>query len=1052
MQALAFDLLSSIEGRTRMPRELEQESVAIVGIGCHFPGDVGDERDFWKILQEGKEVISQAPEERFGRDASLHRGGFLENVDSFDAGFFGILPDDAQKMDPRHHLLLTTAYEALENAAIPLDQLAQTPTGLFFGIAQYASGHFCFSSSEKNFEESTEAFPQIPSDLLSSLWDLRGPSMTLDTGSSSSLVVLHLACQSLLLQECNLALVGGVSLVSALKRNKISFPSEGCGVIVCKRLSDALRDRNFIFSTIRGSAVGHEGRKERVDSRNSLAQQSLYNAALQSAGIAAQEVDYIEMDGSGEREELASLTQVYGAARSKETPVLIGSAKTIIGDLEAASGMAALIRAILILQHQSIPRDLHPERRNSVLNEKTIPLKTPNENFCWPKIERRRLAAVSSFGKSGTLAHCILEEAPKPFQSEALEKAQSMQLLCLSAKTEPALFELANRYKQFLSSLSETSSFQEICANACSGRAHFPHRLGVLAESPEKAVQRLNDFCSGQESLGYVTGSSLHPLKLAFVFTSFEYDFFGVGKTLHQTQSVFRATLNECDQIFKDVVQTSLFSILWEDPTLLTQWRYNAAALFCVQMALARLLQSWGIEPALLSAHSGGEYPSACFAGAITLEEGIRLIVDSNHLFDQFSEEGGMLAVNLSQEKLEPYLAELNGSVVLAAENSPKNTVASGTLAGIAELAKTLIAQGVKCKKLDIPYPLHSPLVAFAMSELERKISSARFQKPKIPMVSSVTGCIETDPIFPAYWSSLHKNKVQFSRCIQILEEEGINAYLEIGPKPKLLGLVQESFRKGPESALCLPSLVKGAEEVSALLHSLAELYTKGASIRWKGLGYRHPSVHVMLPTYPFQKKKYRLDLKLPPARSDWVQSLEKNPVPQPLPLEDLESPLPKARKVFSLRAELEQKPVSKHRAVLVRYLRIHLGKILRIEEVDEIPLNRRLVDFGLTSLGAVSLAKQIGKELQVDINETLIFDCPTLEQVIQFLLDSVLPSVFSKREPEETPTLKMPQAGEPSARSQAPKPLSKLDQLSEEEAENLLKAKLGEWEDERLR
>ena len=649
------------------------QAIAIIGLGCRFPGANNPEA-FWQLLRDGVDAITEVPPERWDTERfydskpgtpgkmNTRLGGFLEQVDRFDADFFGISPQEAEQLDPQQRLALEVAWEAIESAGIFPGKLAGSSTGVFMGMGHFDYHRLVFKDEAKLGPYSaTGASNCIVPNRISYLLSLQGPSVLVDTACSSSLCAVHLACQSLRSGESDLCLAGGINLmlfpettVAYAQAGLIASDGhcktfdasadgyvrgEGCGIVVLKRLDDALHDGDNIWAIIKGSALNQNGLSSGLTIPNGLAQQEVIRQALASAGVSPTQTSYVEAHGSGtlmgDLIEMESLKAVLMPMGSGGQPCWVGSVKTNIGNLEAASGMASLIKVVLSLQHGEIPPHLHLKQLNPHISLEGTSLSIPTEGQPWPATSSPRLAGVSGFGFGGANAHVILEEAPvQPLVLPEVERP--LHLLALRAKTENALQELAQRYQQFLIEKPEVP-LADICFTANTGRGEFNHRLVALAETTGELRKKLSAFTERRELVGLrqaqIKGRKRS--KVAFVLTSQDLITAEVGHQMYETQPTFRRILTQCDEILKPSLQQSLLSILYPEAGLsspVEEVSYTPAALFALQYALAQLWQSWGIKPAAIMGYGVGEYVAACLAGVFSLADGLRLVAAGEQL------------------------------------------------------------------------------------------------------------------------------------------------------------------------------------------------------------------------------------------------------------------------------------------------------------------------------------------------------------------------------------------------------------------------------------
>ncbi|NEO89529.1 MAG: type I polyketide synthase [Moorea sp. SIO3G5] len=928
------------------------DNVAIIGIGCRFPG-AKNPQAFWQLLRQGIDGIVEIPPERWDVDAFYEKdpatpgkmntrwGGFLENIDQFDPRFFRISPHEAKYMDPQHRLVLEVAWEALENAGIAPEQLAGSHTGVFLGITgsdyERLGGYNSKTSSSFSHLSAysgTGTGLCIAANRISYALNLRGPSLAIDTACSSSLVAIHYACQSLRSGESNLGLVGGVNLMlfpaptiafsqsgmmAADGRCKTFDASadgyvrgEGCGLVVLKRLSDALRDGDNIQAIIRGSAVNQDGLTNGLTAPNGPSQQAVIRQALENARCQPAQISYVEAHGTGtslgDPIEMRSLKTVLMQDRSPDQPCWIGSVKTNIGHLEPAAGIAGLIKVVLSLQHKEIPPHLHFKQLNPYISLKGTPFSIPTERQSWSVASERRLAGVSAFSFGGTNCHVILEEAPKQFKSrsrsvgfaesplallnqEFKSRSRSVgfaesplaplnkggnskvkseefierpcHILTLSAKCDKALLQLAQRYQQFLDT-NPTTSIADICFTANTGRTHFKHRLAVVATSTEQLRQRLKAIETVGKTTGLVMGqvTTKKRPKIAFLFTGQGSQYVNMGRELYSTEPSFRKTLEQCDAILRLYQEKPLLSILYPEPgetSVIDQTAYTQPALFAIEYALAQLWKSWGIEPDVVMGHSVGEYVAACVAGVFSLEDGLKLIASRGSLMQALPPGGEMVAVLASPSQVEKAIAPYPEEVAIAAINGPMSLVISGQRQAINAVCATLKADGVKIKPLQVSHAFHSPLMEPMLAEFEAVASEVIYSKPRIPLISNVTGKVANDDIAtPQYWIRHVQQPVRFAEGMETLHQEGYEVFVEIGPKPILLGMGRQCL---PENiGVWLPSLRPRKQEWQLLLESLAQLYVRGVAVDWSGISRNDTACKVVLPTYPWQRQRYWME------------------------------------------------------------------------------------------------------------------------------------------------------------------------------------------------
>ncbi len=869
--------------------------IAIVGLGCRFPGGATDGDTFWRLLDEGRDAVTEVPSSRWdlesffdpdpeasGKIATRH-GGFLPEIETFDAAFFGISPREAASVDPQQRLVLEVSWEALENAGLAPDRLTGTPTGVFIGVStnDYAHLHIAADPGDIDAYFGTGVALASVAGRLSYVLGLSGPSLVVDTACSSSLVSIHLAIQSLRTRECDMALAGGVNVILspevsvAFSRAQMMardgrcktfdasadgyVRSEGCGMVVLKRLSDALAGSDRILAVVRGSALNQDGRSAGLTAPNESAQRVVIQKALANASVAPASVSYVEAHGTGTKLgdpiELQALAEALGDGRTAEARLLVGSVKTNVGHLEAAAGVAGLIKVVLSLQNERIPPHLHFREPNPYVPWDEIPISIPAGGRAWPRSGKPRLAGVSSFGFTGTNAHVVLEEAPEPRLDSA--SARPLDILTLSARTETALVELARRYASTLE--AGGSTFADASYTANTGRARFPHRLAVVASSSREAASKLRDFVSGGEPgdlgshfRGRVAGEAP---RIAFLFSGQGSQYRGMGRELFASEPVFQDALERCDHVLRPYLDRPLLSVLHAEDTdgLLDETVYTQPALFALEYALFELWRSWGVEPSYVMGHSAGEYAAACVAGVFGLEEGLRLIAARGRLMQSLPADGRMAAVFCDESEAR---ARLSPEVAIAAVNGPRNVVLSGPEAALSTVLSRLEHEGVRWRDLPARRAFHAPSVETILDRFEREVEDASLCRPRLGLASNLTGELaDSEVTTPSYWRAHLRQPVQFRRGVETLMKKGCDVVVELGPSSTLIALGLEC---APESeGLWVSSLRKGRSEKTHLLSSLAALHVRGVEIDWSRFHSGGGRRRVALPTYPFEREPH---------------------------------------------------------------------------------------------------------------------------------------------------------------------------------------------------
>lgn len=1048
--------------------DLEQaktEPIAIIGMGCRFPGGSRDPQSYWQLLHQGIDAVTEIPQGRWDVDAYYDAdpealgkmytryGAFLEGVDRFDPQFFEISPREACSLDPQQRLLLEVSWEALENAGQCPEKLRGSQTGVFMGVCFDDYAKFNVKSSDPTRISAYDAlgnFRAVAAGRIAYFLGVHGPTFQLDTTCSSALLGIHLACQSLRSRECNLALVGGVNLmlepgttIGFCKLKALSpdgkcktfdaaadgyVRGEGCGVVVLKRLSAALADGDPIQAVIRGSAANHDGRSNGLTAPNGAAQEALLRQALANAQVQPQQIQYVEAHGTGtslgDPIEVLALGKVLGQGRLAENPLIIGSVKTNFGHLETAAGIAGLLKVVLALQHQEIPPHLHFHNPNPYIPWDKLPVAVPTEPTPWTGETGRRLAGVSSFGMSGTNVHVILEEAPvrEPVPGGNPAPERPRHLLSLAAKTEGALVELASRYADFLAANPEVS-LADVAFTANVGRCDFTHRLCLIAESSQQARGQLTAWAAGKPTAGVLWGeaSQGQPPKLAFLFTGQGAQYVGMGRELYETQPNFRAALARCQEILRPYLDQPLLSVLYpesEKESPLDETSYTQPALFALEYALYELWKSWGIEPEAVMGHSLGEYVAACVAGVFSLEDALKLVAARGRLMQSLPPNGAMVSVLATEGQVREIIAPWGSQVTIAAFNSPESFVLSGKREAIASLLDDFEAQGIKATQLKVFHGFHSPLMEPMLAEFGEIAATVDYHQPQLPLIANLSGEVAAAEIAtPQYWCRHIRQPVQFQAGMTALQQLGCEVFIECGPKPILLGLGRSCLPDGTGG--WLPSLRQEQGNWQQILHSLGELYLRGVNPDWLGFEGDSNRQKLALPTYPFQRQRY------------WV-TLE-GEAQQPAPV--TAAPLPESSRQPKLRQALEKIAPKQHLEFLIAHIQQEVSAILGLEPSQVPHPEQGFFQLGMDSLMAVELKTRLEKQLQEPLPKTVAFNYPTIAALAGYLTREIL----GKQPPTTDP-------GQHSA-GEGTENLPSLEQLLAGDLENAITQELAELE-----
>ncbi|MFE5393161.1 type I polyketide synthase [Streptomyces sp. NPDC056568] len=879
----------------RAQRERDSEPIAVVSMACRFPGGVRTPEQLWHLVTEGRDAVGPFPADRgWDLDALLdpdperpgssygHEGGFLHEAAEFDAGLFEISPREAVAMDPQQRLLLETSWEVFERAGIDPKSVRGDRIGVFAATngQDYATALAADPQAAEGYL-ATGAVASVLSGRLSYVFGLEGPALTVDTACSASLVALHLAVQSLRRGECTMALAGGVT-VMATPAAFVEFSrqrglaadgrckafgdgadgtgwGEGVGMLLVERLSDAVRNGHEVLAVVRGSAVNQDGASNGLTAPNGPSQQRVIRDALASAGLAPSDVDLVEAHGTGTRLgdpiEAQALLAAYGRGRPADRPLWLGSVKSNIAHTQAAAGVAGVIKTVMALRHGVLPRTLHADEPTRQVDWSTGAVRLLTENRPWPGPDRTRRAAVSSFGVSGTNAHTVLEQAPEPAPETGEGPAAPPPTapepplipLPLSAGTPRALRRQAVALHAHLTERPE-ARLADLGHSLATTRASLAERAVVLAAGRDDALRALADLGEGTVPPEAESGTAA-PGRTAFLFPGQGAQRLGMGRRLYETLPVFAEALDAvCAQVrlprpLKDV-------LFGEDAELLARTAYTQPALFAVEVALFRSVESWGPAPDLLVGHSIGELAAAHLAGVLSLEDACALVSARARLMDALPRGGAMLAVEAPEDGL-----DLPDGIDVAAVNGPTSVTVSGDADAIGALEERFRARGVRVKRLAVSHAFHSRLMEPMLDEFAAVARSLTYRAPTLPIVTTAPG----DPATPEYWVGQIVAPVRFADAVRRAHGFGATRFLELGPGRSLSALVPYLV----EDATAVPTLGSGPDEAASLLHGIARIHVHGAPVDWAGLLGTAGARRVELPTYPFERQAYWPDVRL---------------------------------------------------------------------------------------------------------------------------------------------------------------------------------------------
>lgn len=892
--------INKLEKRIADLERKKNEPVAVIGMACRFP-KANNVNEYWQMLINKVDGISEVPKNRWDIDEFYcpvpstpgkmitRYGGFIEDFDKFDSQFFGISPREAEKMDPQQRVLMEVTWEALEDAGIRIDEISGTKTGVYVGLSthdysllQYhnANGDYSIIDAYQGSGNSSS----IAANRISYFLNLTGPSISVDTACSSSLVSIHLAAQSLKNKESDLAIAGGVGLLLS-PHTSITFsqaqmlaPSgrcrtfdssadgyvrgEGAGIVLLKRLSDAERDGDNILAVIKSSAVNQDGKTNGLTAPNSFSQSNVIKEALNKAHLTSNDLSYIETHGTGtilgDPIEVQALSMVM-KDRDPSNPCYLGAVKTNIGHLEAAAGIAGFIKTVLVLKNKTIPPNLHFRKINPHIPILELPFKIPEEIIELSNSEKKQYAGVSSFGFGGTNAHIVLESVEAKKAKKSFEPPTNV--FCLSANDDESLKNYSEKYFKYINQTPDLS-VTDLCFTVNGTRQIFTKRLAIpfsdkkeLAESLHKYTNDLENYIVRRNNFKQIEES-----KIAFLFTGQGSQYVGMARDLYLNHSLFKNILDNCFKISDNFTSRPLKDIIFcEDPdkSLINETEFTQPALFIIEYALAKLWINWGVNPDYLIGHSIGEYSAACIAGVFDLETGIKLTALRGKLMQNLPQNGSMVAVFSNVESVIDTLNKLNGKVSIAGINGLNNIVISGEKESVSRALSLFDQKGIETRNLKVSHAFHSHLMEPIISEFKDIASNEIFNKHKIPIITNLNAELNdgTKILDADYWTEHILKPVKFADSVKMLQHQGCNIFIEIGPNPILVGMAKKCI--DIPSALWLPTLRKDNSNWKTIADSLTELFISGISISWKEFYGIFKAEKISLPTYPFKRERF---------------------------------------------------------------------------------------------------------------------------------------------------------------------------------------------------
>ncbi|KUO05624.1 type I polyketide synthase [Streptomyces caeruleatus] len=897
------------------PALASDEPVALVAMACRLPGGVSDPEGLWRLVAEGRDAVGPFPAGRWDVESLYdpdpdalgksyaREGGFLDDIESFDAGFFGITPKEAAAMDPQQRLLLETAWESLERAGIVPADLAGSTTGVYVGMfgSDYLSGT---RLDQLDGYVGTGSALSVASGRLAYTLGLNGPALTVDTACSSSLVAVHLAAQALRAGECDLALAGGVTLM-VTPQTFVEFSrlrglsptgrcrsfsdsadgaiwAEGAGMVVLKRLTDARRDGDRVLAVLRGTAVNQDGRSQGLSAPNGPAQEQVIRQALERSGLTPADIDHVEAHGTGttlgDPIEANALAEVFGATRPEGRPLHLGSLKSNIGHAQAASGVLGLIKVVQSLTHETLPRTLHADTPSRHVDWSDSGLHLLREETAWPASEQRiRRAGVSAFGISGTNAHVIVEEAGPATAEPPAEVLPGKRLFVLSGRSETGLrgqaAALAHHLAAVDSAADADTALSDTAHTLAHHRSHFERRTAILADGRDELRSVLGELASGRIPLP--SPREEHTGKVAFVHAGHGGQWPGMGLELMAESDAFREELTRIDEAVERQAGWSVLNALRapEEFSPLERTEYLQPTLFAVNAALAAAWRSLGVTPDAVTGHSLGEIAAAYSAGALTLDDAVTVVTGRARAVVPVAGKGGMLSLDLPRPRVEELLAPYAGRLFVAAVNSPHSTAVSGTGDALAELRRSPDEQGIEARSLSTPFASHTPLMAPLRQDLLDRLRGIRGARTAVPLYSTVLAePVPGDRLDPAYWYANLSEPVRFADTIRRMLDDGYRYFVELSPHPSLGSTIEAVAAEAGIDAVSVGSLRRQRGGRDVLLCRLGELYTAGHTPDWSAL---FPAGHrVDLPTYAFARERHWLAPAPAPATATGASPL----------------------------------------------------------------------------------------------------------------------------------------------------------------------------------
>ncbi|WP_405084876.1 amino acid adenylation domain-containing protein [Microbispora sp. NBC_01389] len=1019
VEALRTSLLENerLRMRNRQLAAASREPLAVVGMACRLPGGVRTPADLWRLVTDGEDAIGRFPDDRGWDMETLYHpdpdhpgssyvreGGFLYDAADFDAAFFGISPREALATDPQQRLLLECSWEALENAGIDPKSLAGSRSGVFMGLMYH------------DYVGNTSSGSMV-SGRISYTFGLEGPAMTVDTACSSSLVALHSAMTALRQGECSLALVGGATVMAGsfsfvqFSQQRVAAPdgrckpfsaaadgsgwSEGAVVVAVERLADAQRLGHRVLAVLRGSAVNQDGASSRLTAPNGPSQQRLIHQALENAGLSAAEIDVVEAHGTGTRLgdpiEAQALLATYGQDRPADHPLLLGALKSNIGHTQAAAGVAGLIKMVLALRHGLVPGTLHVDAPTPQVDWTTGAVELVTETRPWPRTGRPRRAAVSSFGLSGTNAHIIVEQAPEPSAADEPGPTPDGPApggplpWVVSGRSAAALRAQAATLASFAESRPDVRPYD--VGRALTTRSAFEHRAVLVGRGREEFLDGLAAVAANAEAAGVVRGAARATGRTVFVFPGHGSHWAGMGAGLLDTEPAFAAEMAACDAALREHVDWSLLDVLRGVPGAppLEGEDVVQPAVFAVMVSLAAVWRSYGVEPAAVLGHSQGEIAAAYVAGALTLEDAVRVVVlRSRAIARTMTGRGAMAVVSAGGDTVRDLLGPWEGRLVVAAVNGPASTVVSGDGDAVGELLARCEADGLRARRTSVTYASHSPQMDALRDELLADLAPVRPRRSAVPLFSTLTGDWADTSAGAArmdagYWFRALREQVLFAPAVEALAAQGFDCFLEISAHSVLVPDIQQALEAGGRPFCVAGTLRRGHGDRSQLLASLGAAYCGGVPVDWRVAFPQETGESggaADLPTYAFQRRRFWLNTGTPGGPSGESELLAALPYDE----DDHDD----------VRERLLSTTGDKRERVALELVVGAIAGVLGHHSTEEIPADADLLRLGFDSLTALELRNRLNRATGLVLPVSMAFDQPTPLALARFVLAEI--------------------------------------------------------------